>query len=1027
MSKRSVQVPMLLLAIHVGLLGSGVIARTLDREGESKPTIDFDRQIRPILSNACFTCHGPDSARREADLRLDDEKSAKEYAIAPGDSEGSELLRRILSDDPDEQMPPPTEKQQLSTDEIALLRRWIDEGADWSQHWAYIAPERPSYPEVEHVDWPQTGIDYFILHKLESLGLKPSQQASRAKLLRRVTFDLTGLPPTLAELDAFLADESTTGYERAVDRLLASPRYGEHMALSWLAAARYADTNGYQNDATRTMWPWRDWVIRALNDNLPFDRFTIYQLAGDLLPNPTQDQLIATGFHRNHALNGEGGRNPEESRVEYVIDRADTTGAVWMGLTLGCARCHDHKYDKISQKEFYQMYAFFNHIDERGGVDAGGNAKPVMALPTEEQLATAQKLEEDIAVIEKQLKEISAPGDDELQRWQEATLGWLVQSEQGNLWQSGMSLQLECKGEVSWKQLDDNTVLVSKMQNSSDAYEVTITLPAGEYHALRLEALKHPQLHDSQFSTGITGGFSVTDLEVQLGGETIRLHQAQTNVGGKKGADALLDGNRYTTWTVARPKKAPDVPTWLAKFKTPLELDSDAKLTVRMKHESRTGDAPIGRFRLSITDFPDATIKPQLGFSDELVGALKSNASEKSVEQRHLLVEQWKLDQQKPMRREIGKIHAEIKKHESRYLQTMIMRDRKQPRKTYRLERGLWNNPDKSESLHPGTLACLPSLDDDEPRNRLTLARWLVSPDHPLTARVTVNRFWQHFFGVGLVKTSEDFGVQGERPSHPELLDWLAVEFVESGWDVKQLHKLIVMSATYQQSSRATPELLQADPANRLLTRGPRFRLSAQMLRDQALALSGLLVEKLGGPGVMPYQPPGVWSDFSLGKIKYKQGKGEDLYRRSIYTFWRRPMGPTLFFDNAARQMCTVRPSLTNTPLHALTMLNDTTYVEAARVLAQRILVVEDMTDEARIQRAFRMATARYPTDIELQSLGQALQQFREQFQADAESAAQLIDVGESPHDPSLDVVEFAAYTSLMNAILNLDEVVTKG
>ena len=722
-----------------------------DSAGDANAAINFDRQIRPILSNACFTCHGPDSARREADLRLDLEQHAKQSVIVPGDPDGSELIRRVTSHDPDQLMPPPDKTQRPSEADIRLLRRWIAQGAPWDKHWAYTAPKREPLPKVARVDWPRVGIDHFVLARLEKEQLQPTIRATRPALIRRVSLDLTGLPPTLAEIDAFVADESPDALQRVVDRLLASPRYGEHMAQAWLAAARYADTNGYQHDATRTMWPWRDWVVRSMNDNMPFDKFTLYQLAGDLLENPTQDQLIATGFHRNHGLNGEGGRDPEESRVEYVVDRASTTGSVWLGLTVGCARCHDHKYDQITQKEFYQFYAYFNQVDERGGVDAGGNAKPVLALSTDEKLAETKKL------------------------------------------------------------------------------------------------------------------------------------------------------------------------------------------------------------------------------------------------------------------------------------QTMVMRDRKQPRDTYLLKRGFWNNPDKSEKLYPSTPACLPLLPEGAAKNRLALAQWLIRPDHPLTARVTVNRIWQHFFGMGLVRTSEDFGVQGERPVHPKLLDWLALEFIDSGWDVKALHKLIVMSATYQQTSTAPAELIAKDPYNRLLARGPRFRLSAQAIRDQALAVSGLLVEKRGGPGVLPYQPPGVWSDFSLGKIKYKQGQGEDLYRRSIYTFWRRPVGPTVLFDNPGRQVCTVRPALTNTPLHALTLLNDTTYIEAARALAERILKSDMKSPNERITHAFRITTARQPSEAELASLADGLGAFIEHYQSDPQAAGKLIRIGESKPDEQLDVIELAAYTSLMNVILNLDEVQTKG
>ena len=477
-------------------------------------------------------------------------------------------------------------------------------------------------------------------------------------------------------------------------------------------------------------------------------------------------------------------------------------------------------------------------------------------------------------------------------------------------------------------------MLVTEKKQMSDAYVVSATLPKGEYRGVRFEAFRHESFTKGLFSKGIKGAFSITDLEAELNGKAIKLVEPQTNYGGGSAAKNLLDRNRFSEWFISQPEKAPQVPTWLARFEKPLNLESEAKLVVRIKHESRTGQSSAGRFRLSVTEYANPTIKEDLGYSKELVQALQKSTAQRDETEQVTIKKAVKQFHEQPRRKKIEELRQAIKKVEDSQLYTMVMRERKQPRDTFRLVRGLWNNPDKSEKLHPGVLACCLPLPEGAPSSRLSLANWLVRPDHPLTSRVTVNRYWQHFFGTGIVKTSEDFGVQGDQPSHPKLLDWLAKEFIESGWDVKHIHKLIVMSATYQQSSRATPEMIEKDPANRLFTRGPRFRMSAQVLRDQALAVSGLLVQKLGGPGVMPYQPLGVWSDFSLGQIQYKQGHGEDLYRRSLYIFWRRSVGPTVLFDNPARQACTVRPSLTNTPLHALTTLNDVTFVEAARVFA---------------------------------------------------------------------------------------------
>jgi mono/diheme cytochrome c family protein len=777
------------ITLLLGLALTLTAGRAIAAEPDESNQIDFGRQIRPILSDTCFTCHGPDEKSRDSDLRLDTKAGAfvdldGHRAIVPGKPLESSLYRRLISKDEDEKMPPVDSGRKLSSEQVELVRLWIEQGAKWEEHWSFVAPKQPSAPPVKNKNWIRNPIDAFVLARIEAAGLSPSPEASKETLIRRLTLDLTGLPPTLAEVDAFLADKSPSAYESLVDRLLRSSRFGEHMAAAWLDAARYGDTNGYQSDRTRTMWPWRDWVIDALNRNMPFDQFTVEQIAGDLLPGAKPQQFLATGFNRNHPLNGEGGRIAEESRVDYVIDRVETTGTVWLGLSIGCGRCHDHKFDPISQQEFYGLYAYFNSIDENGGVDRGGNAKPVMKIAPPQQARRIAELEKKIA---------------------------------------GMK----------------------------------------------------------------------TD-------------------GAKPQAAALADLQK--------------------------ELDG-----------------------------------------------LKKAIPE-----------------------------------------TMVMGDRKTPRETFVLIRGQYDKPDKTQRVTPGVPASLHSLPDDAPKNRLSLARWLVDPANPLTARVTVNRTWQQIFGVGLVKTTEEFGSQGERPTHPLLLDYLSTQLVGGAWDIKKLLRLMLTSATYRQSSRTTPELLQKDPTNQLLARSPRYRLTSLAIRDSALALSGLLVEKIGGPPVRPYQPAGIWSDFSLGKIKYKQDHGESLYRRSIYTFWRRSVGPTLFFDVTNRQVCSVRPSRTNTPLHALTLMNDITHVEAARKFAERVMTEGDQQPQQRLNRAFRMATARRPTAEEAKILLAALERLTQQFRDDAEGAKKLLAIGESPAAEKLDAVELAAYTGVMNMLLNLDEVITR-
>ena len=801
----------------------------------TKP-VEFNRDIRPILSDNCFNCHGPAKTARKADLRLDTKEGAL-TVIAPGKLKESLLYQRITSIDPHERMPPEKTGKKLSAVQIDLVKRWIEQGAPWQEHWAFIAPKRPELPKVKNAAWVKNPIDAFILARLEQDGMAPSPEADARTLIRRVTLDLTGLPPTPSEVDEFVKDFASANpqaaYEALVERLLASPRYGERMVLEWLDAARYSDTNGYQTDGTRAMWPWRDWVIDAFNKNMPFDQFTIEQIAGDLLPNPTIPQKIATGFHRNHMLNGEGGRIAEESRVDYCVDRVDTTGAVWLGLTVGCGRCHDHKYDPISQKEYYQLFAYWNSIAEVGGVDRrSGTGAPVLELPTPEQA-------EKIAKIEKG---------------------------------------------------------VSDLQTSFSAREKTI-----------LDELKLKKLPD---------------------------------------------------------KKSPDYAKLLATH-------------------------------------------PEYKDLQKLQSSLEAEKKKLTDAKNGILI-------------------------------TMIMEERKDPRETFVLERGIYNKYGAKVSANVPKV--LPPLPKDVPNNRLGLARWLVAQENPLTARVAVNRVWQQYFGIGLVKTSEDFGIQGELPSHQELLDWLASEFSSPlptggeglgvrgrphAWDMKHLHRLIVTSAAYRQSSKVLPAALERDPENRLLSHGPRLRLSPFQLRDQALAVSGLLVEKVGGPPVRPYQPPGLWEDFSFNQIKYVQDKGDKLYRRSLYTFWRRSIGPPNMFDTPNRQVCTVRQARTNTPLHALILLNDVTFVEASRVWAERLMKSEK-TPEARLTHAWRQATARSPDPREQKILLAGYDRVLKQYRADMKSAEKLVNTGEFARDKSLDVAEHAALTAMLSMILNLDEVITK-
>lgn len=758
---------------------------------ESKP-IEFNRDIRPILSENCFQCHGPDERARQAGLRFDKHEPALaqlesgKWALKPGSSSESELIARVTSADADLHMPPAATGKVLTAEQIDLLKRWIDGGAQWQDHWSFIAPQRPELPKLDDANhWVRNPIDVFVLDRLNREQLAPSPEADKATLLRRVTLDLTGLPPTLAELDVFLADGSSEAYERVVERLLASPHYGERMALPWLDAARYADTNGYNNDEPRVMWPWRDWVIAAFNDNKPYSEFLTEQIAGDLLPNATADQKLATAFNRNNVLTTEGGIVEEEYRVEYVADRVHTTATVFLGLSMGCARCHDHKFDPLKQSEYYQFFAFFNQMPHHSlHWNTNKAAPPVLAVLTKDQQAERAKLESER-----------------------------------------------------------------------------------------------------------------TELK----------------------AAATVDMARVAELTKA-------------------------------------------------------------------IEAIDAVA-----------------------------------------MQVMVMEELASPRETHLLGRGDYDKP--LEVVTAGTPASLSPYPADAPRNRLGLAKWLVDPQNPLTARVAVNRFWSLYFNRGIVETLEDFGSQGAWPSHPELLDWLATEFIRTNWDVKALQKLIVMSATYRQSSDVSAELHQRDPDNRLLARGARFRLPGEMIRDQALAASGLIVPTIGGPSVMPYQPEGLWEEVSVErKFKYEIAPGPGLYRRGMYTFWKRTCPPPAMttFDAPDRESCVARRATTNTPLQALVLLNDPSFIEAARLLGEKMLRSGGSTAAEQIRYGMRSLLSRDPSEQEAAVLLKVHVAALNKFQANADATAALLKVGTAPLDAALNPAELAALTTVANVMLNLDEVVTR-
>lgn len=959
--------------------------------------VDFDTQVRPLLSDNCFQCHGPDEAQRQADLRLDTLEGALAdlggySAFVPGDVEQSEALQRILSSDPDLQMPPPDSNLKLSENEKKVLVDWVKSGAEWSQHWAYAPPIDPPVP-ADASGWSRGPIDRFIMSQARAAGLKPRGEADRETLIRRLSLDLIGLPPSPDEVAAFESDPAPDAYERVVDRLLASPHYGERMAWEWLDAARYADTDGFQGDPTRTMWPWRDWLIDALNANMPFDQFTHEMLAGDLLPEASPEQILATGFNRNHMFNGEGGRIAEETRVENVFDRAETTATVWLGLTLTCCRCHDHKFDPISQKEYYQFYAFFNNTSEDGRSGRGKTAPVVSHLPPQLRAERADWMVR-LHEIEDQLAAPHSTLDEQQRAWEEQLSSELKEfegaSELGSWWQLG---PLELAG----RQAFDDDLGPEKDLDLEAAYQ-------GQPWQER------PQLEDGKVQPlPDTLGATYLFRRIRSPGERM-LH---VSLGSDDAIKVWINGeellSRYVTRAAEPDQEMLDLPLQAGENELLIKIVNVGGIS--------------GFFFRSLGE-------SMLGLSGEMVRAIQTPIENRSPKQQkiirdHYRQENWSQWQQLASQRDAARKRIEQFDQQAESSMVMVMDDlpESKRRETYVLERGDYQKP--SDLVTADTPGFLPPLPAEDSPDRLALAEWIVSSSNPLTARVLVNRYWQTFFGRGLVASSEDFGSQGTRPSHPQLLDWLALRFMESGWDVKQMHKRIVMSATYRQSSVADSAAWEADPENIWLARAPRFRLPSWILRDQALAAGGLLVSELGGAPVKPYQPEGIWAEATFGKIKYAPDNGQALYRRSIYVFWRRIVGPTMFFDEAKRQTCEVKPTRTNTPLHALTTWNETTYVESARAMAQRVIRISDDPAE-RLTEAFRLTTGRSPHPGEIEILLKRVTLLMQDFGDQLQDAEALLQEGDSERDLAIESAEHAAYTLLCSLLLNLDESLTR-
>jgi hypothetical protein len=1162
--------------------------------GRSRAPLDFNRDIRPILAENCFACHGPDKNKRKAGLRLDrreDATTALEsggFAIVPGQAAQSKLLSLVATERDEDRMPPPKTGKRLSAEQIARLRDWIAQGAAWKEHWSYLAPERPPEPRVKNSSWPRNGIDRFILSRLEAEHLRPAPEAPKTTLLRRVTLDVTGLPPTLPEIDAFLADRSPRAYENAVERLLNSTAFGERMAQWWLDLARYADSDGYHADIPRSMWQYRDYVIRSFNTNKPFDQFTIEQLAGDLLPSPSLEQRIATAFNRNGMSSTEGGADPEEYMNKYVTDRVNTFGTVFLGSSIACTECHDHKYDPFTQREYYQLYDFFNRIPERG-LDSDP-APPFIKVPLPEQTATLTRQTNELAELEsKRRAGLDRPDKDrdyEQAQWEDRqrqliTAGWEVLVPERMSAASGASLTL----------LGEHSVLAGGTNAAKETYELTLRSPQSELTALRLEALPHAQLPGQGAGRATNGGFLLTAVEAEArsaqpdrepsprdlqwkrwsllgpfkaasaketfekafitetnvdlaktyedgklkwtepplwneaaplplwgeasvtyfhrviispdqryvavqigndGGMQLWLNDAKVDDGtifkgtaaepervllslrkgenrllvkvhhgsGAKGflfappehaltnyavafsralaeqqdkdrpAKAVLDGKADTGWSPPSDETSVrEAHQLIVVPKRTVIFQGGVELKLRLKFESAKPEA-LGRFRLAVSDRP-ASWDSLAALPGGVQAALFRAPAERKPAQQTELKEYYR-DHFDPELKTLNQTLADTKKAQRELHDKIptirVMEEMPEPRKTQIRVRGDYRH--RGDSVTAGVPHILPPLAGEEKTNRLALAHWLVDPKHPLLSRVTVNRIWGLYFGTGLVKTGNEFGTQGELPSHPELLDWLAREFIDTGWDVKGLLRTILFSATYRQSSSPTAELLARDPNNRLLARGPRLRLPAEMVRDCALDYAGLLDRSrpCGGPSVKPYQPAGLWEEKMFGGNKYEESKGADLYRRSLYTLWKRTvLNPTLMtFDAPDRAICTEQRSMTCTPLQALVTLNEKTFVEAARVFAARILREGGASSEQRLQFACRTVLARPPSAREKRILTAVHHDMSATYQNDLKGALDLISTGESKRAENVNQLELVAWTAVANVLLNLDETITK-
>ena len=1054
------------------------IARSAEPAGLPTSAVRFSEEVRPILSDNCFACHGPDEAKRKAKLRLDTREGILKdlgghSAVIPADPEASELIKRVYSDDPDYRMPPSDTKLSLTDEERFLISKWIEQGAQWEAHWSFIKPERTQLSEVARADFVRNPIDRFVVRKLVESELEPSREASKERLLRRVTIDLTGLPPSIEEIDSFLTDESPDAYERRVDQLLQTDAYGERMALDWMDVARYADSHGMHADGWRLMWPWRDWVINAFKNNLPYDQFVTWQLAGDLMPNKSRESVLATAFHRNHPMTAEGGVIDEEFRLQYVFDRAQTTATAFLGMTFECARCHDHKFDPVSQKDYYRLTAFFNNVKELGMTGDDGNYGPMLMLPSNDQESRLENLNAEIRESESKLDRIAADA--------------LLKFDHENYLSAHMEIRLpdararfpldsikdtKIKDDKTERRIDGNVLakingqpeLVDGVLGKAfrfdneydfltlakvglfdlyDPYSVTVWIypeQTGKVQAILGTAGNKNNFwrgwdffldEQNRLSLKLINSLPHNYLHVESN-ESIAVNQwsqiafTYDGSGKARGATLYADG---------QPLHSKVLFDQLYKSIYPVGNNAnrdreDREVRVGKSYRGFTGEFGIFKGKIDDIQIFDVALTPvEVSCRTALPMADQADSPSRP---RTIEVASWKSHTLNRDNAEYQKLQKQLRVLRQKRLavidavpEIMVMEEMPEPRTTHVLKRGQYDSP--QDPVSPGTPDSILPFTKELPANRLGLAQWLLHPDNPLTARVTVNRYWQLFFGIGLVETTEDFGSQGSPPSHPELLDWLAVDFMESGWDVKHLVRQIVLSGTYRQSSEQRPDLIEKDPRNRLLARGPSYRLPAEFIRDGALAASGLLVREVGGPSVKPYQPEGLWIDkgnFSSKLLHYKEDEGSKLYRRSLYTFVRRTSPPPAMttFDAPTRDVCTVRREITNTPLQALILMNDPQFLEAARILAERMQQEGGQSVLDQITYAVRSTTGRRPSDEESRWLAEYYENELERFQKNGAQAEEILTEGKHARNEFLDPAKTAAFTMVANTLMNFDE-----